>query len=348
MPTTTTNCKNCEQPLSKDALYCAYCGQKNTDGRTTVRSLFAEFFDAVFNIESRTLRTLRTLFIPGKLTDEYFEGRQRMYVHPIRTLLVMSIFLILTLGYLDFDKVTNHPYVIWDEMQRQNQRELVMDSLVMAQRQTSAVFQDETVDLALDSLHYFLRQRIGWHGDSFNLRKYMTLFGDDRVEMISRADFLKLSPKELAKKYEPEGWFNQQTFQQTAKYIQDESVLSSYLVGSMSWIALLIMPVIALMIQLFYRKQKRFYVEHLIFSFHLHSFFFLVLSLGLLVAYASGISLLMPIVGISAIYFLFALKRVYQEGWGKTIIKWLFMGLSYMILLLAIFISVTVSSFLIF
>lgn len=96
MSTSTSYCKNCEQPLHKGAAYCAHCGQKNTDGRITVRSLFTEFFDAVFNIESRTLRTLRALFIPGKLTEEYFEGRHKRYVHPLRTLLVMSILLILT------------------------------------------------------------------------------------------------------------------------------------------------------------------------------------------------------------------------------------------------------------
>lgn len=348
MSTSISYCKNCEQPLPTDAAYCAHCGQKNTDGRITVRSLFTEFFDAVFNIESRTLRTLRALFIPGKLTEEYFEGRHKRYVHPLRTLLVMSILLILTLGYLDFDKVTNHPYVIWDEMQRQNQTELVIDSLVMAQQQTSAVFQNDTVDQALDSLQYFLRRRVGWYGDSFNLRKYMTLFDNDAVRMISREDFLQLTPKELTDKYEPNGWFNRQTFQQTAKYIQDESVLSSYLVGSMSWIALLIMPVIAFMFQLFYRKQKRFYVEHLVFSFHLHSFFFLLLSLGLLLAYGTGISLLILVIILSAIYLLFALKRVYREKWGRTIGKLLLIGVSYMILLLAIFVGVTVSSFFIF
>ena len=348
MSTSTSYCKNCQQPLHKDAIFCAYCGQKDTDGRTTVRSLFTEFFDAVFNLESRTLRTLRALFVPGKLTVEYFEGRHKRYVHPLRTLLVMSILLILTMGYLDFDKVTNHPYVIWDEMQRQNQSEVVIDSLVMAQRQTSAIFQNDTVDQALDSLHYFLRKRIGWYGDSFNLRKYMTLFGADARDMISREDFLNLSPKELADKYEKKGWFKRQVFQQTAKYIQDESVLSSYMVGSMSWIALLMMPVIALLIQLFYRKKRQFYVEHLIFSFHLHSFFFLILSLGLLVAYSTDISLVLLTILICALYFLLALKRIYQEKWGKTIGKFLLIGFSYAVLLLAIVVGVTLSSFFIF
>ena len=348
MSTSTSNCKNCGQLLHRDAAYCSYCGQKNTDGRITVRSLFTEFFDAVFNIESRTLRTFRALFIPGKLTEEYFEGRHKKYVHPLRTLLVMSILLILTMGYLDFDKVTNHPYVIWDEMQRQNQIELVIDSLVMAQQQTRAVFQNDTVDQALDSIHVFLRRRVGWHSDSFNLRKYMTLFEDDEVRLISRKDFLELSPEELTDKYQPEGWFKRQTFQQTAKYIQDESVLSSYLVSSMSWIALLIMPVIALMFQLFYRKQKRFYVEHLIFSFHLHSFFFLLVSIGLLIAYGSGFSLLILGIVLSAAYLFLALKRVYREKWGITIVKLLLIGASYMVLLLGIFIVVFISSFFIF
>ena len=348
MSTSTIYCKNCERALPDDATYCSYCGQKDTDGRITIRSLFTEFIDAVFNLESRTIRTFRDLFIPGKLTIEYFNGRHRKYVHPLRTLLVMSILLILTLSYLDFDELTNHNEIIRDEMMIKHQRELVIDSLVMAKEQTNAIFKNDTVGQALDSLHYFLRNRIGWHGDSFNLRKYMTLFDDDGTEMISREDFLKLTPDELTDKYKRTGWFNRKVFKQTAKYIHDESVLSSFLISGMSWIALLIMPVIALLIQLFYRKQKAYYVEHLIFSFHLHSFFFLIFSMALLLSYALKVRLVLPVLLISGIYFLLALKRVYQERWGRTIGKFILVSISYGILLIAIIVIVVLSSFFIF
>lgn len=348
MPSPTQDCKNCEKPLGANAVYCAYCGQKNTDGRITVRSLFAELFDALFNIESRTFRTLRALFIPGKLTHEYFEGRQKKYVHPLRTFLVMSIFLILILNYLDFDKLTNQSYIIRDDMMIKNQRELVIDSLVMAQKQTSAIFENDTVDQALDSLHYFLRKRIGWYGDSFNLLSYTDVFDRDKVEMISREDFLNLGPDELADKYEKKGWFKRKVFKQAIKYISDESVLSSFLVSSMSWIALLIMPVIALLIMLFYRKQRQYYIEHLIFSFHLHSFFFLIISIALLVSGLAGVGLTLPVLLLLAAYFFFALKRVYKEKWKRTLGKFVLIFLSYLVLLLGIIVAVALTGFFIF
>lgn len=347
MSTSTEFCKNCQNPLAVDAVYCTHCGQKNTDGKITVRNLFAEFFDAVFNIESRTLRTLSALFTPGKLTREYFAGRHKKYVHPLRTLLVMSVLFILVLNILDFDKITNQSFIIRDEMMIRNERELVIDSLVMAQEQTSALFENDTVDQALDSLHYFLRQRIGWHGDSFNLSSYLSLFDEDGKEMISRADFLRLSPAALTDKYEKKGWFQRKVFKQTAKYIHDESVLSSFLVSSMSWIALLIMPVIALLIQLFYRRQKRYYVEHLIFSFHLHSFFFLIISVALWVSARLGVDLMLPVLLILAVYFILALKRVYQEKWGRTIGKSFFIFVFYFAFLVVTIVVVVLAGFMI-
>jgi hypothetical protein len=111
MSTTTSNiCQNCNTKNESPFKYCSICGQKNTDGKITFSELWVEFQDAVLNIESRTWRTIKHLFKPGKLTLEYFSGKHRQYVHPLRLLIVSSVLVIIAMSFQDFQSATNHGY----------------------------------------------------------------------------------------------------------------------------------------------------------------------------------------------------------------------------------------------
>jgi hypothetical protein len=166
MSTDTENCKNCGEAVLPQWDFCPNCGQKGTDGKITVRHLFSEFFETVFNIESRTIRTFMALFVPGKLTRAYFAGKHRKYVHPLRTLFVMSILLIVALSYRGADQQTNHNINLREQFLKDGVMETVVDSLIVAKEEVSQLFSSDTVDQALDSLHIYLRRKIGWHGDT--------------------------------------------------------------------------------------------------------------------------------------------------------------------------------------
>lgn len=353
MPTNTENCKNCGESISPQWDYCPNCGQKDTDSRITVRHLFSEFFDTVFNIESRTILTFLALFVPGKLTAAYFAGKHRKYVHPLRTLFVMSILLIVALSYRGADQQTNHNYILKEQFLKDGVKEAIIDSLVQAQEETSRLFGLDTVDQALDTLHLYLRKRIGWHGDSINLGNYFSLFDDDDNEadyreVVERDDLLSMTPNELVDAYDVEGWFNRQVFRQKAKFILDESRLSAFVVGSISWITLLMMPLIAFIIRLFYMKQEKYYVEHLIFTFHLHSFYFFVLSAFLFCFSTFNLIIFFSFLVICGGYGLFSLQRVHRESWKKTILKFSFLSLTYTFSLLLVIVMAFFISFFIF
>lgn len=97
----------------------------------------------------------------------------------------------------------------------------------------------------------------------------------------------------------------------------------------------LLFPAFALLLKLTYRRQKRYYVEHLIFALHSHAFTFLVLA-GLVLwpnkwsgdGTAQGVFTL-----LIAAYLLVALHRVYGQGWGKTFAKFCWLGFNYLFLL---------------
>jgi hypothetical protein len=83
-------CLNCEHELVAEDHYCRKCGQKRITGRISFRQLVVQFFEDLVNWDARLLKTLRTIFIPGQLTKEYFSGRHVPYWQPIRLFLFMA------------------------------------------------------------------------------------------------------------------------------------------------------------------------------------------------------------------------------------------------------------------
>lgn len=99
-------------------------------------------------------------------------------------------------------------------------------------------------------------------------------------------------------------------------------------------------PLYALLLKLFYWRQRRYYIEHLIFSLHLHTWGFLVAMVGsgylrladfgpgwleLLVTVAFGTWMLW--------YLLSSFRAVYAQGWGKTTLKFALLAFIYSFIL---------------
>ena len=96
-------CGNCGAQLLGE--HCYACGQPVKGLVRHFSSILGDFFDSVFNLDARTLRTLGPLLVkPGYLSLEYFKGHRVRYVSPVRLfffLCIASIFAV-TLA-LDFD-----------------------------------------------------------------------------------------------------------------------------------------------------------------------------------------------------------------------------------------------------
>lgn len=87
-----------------------------------------------------------------------------------------------------------------------------------------------------------------------------------------------------------------------------------------------LLPLFALILRFAFWRNKKFYVEHLIFSFHLHCFLFLFLAIVMLinmlpnVMHIHGWADFAAVVGIT-LYIYKALKVVYQRSRFRTITK---------------------------
>jgi len=84
----------------------------------------------------------------------------------------------------------------------------------------------------------------------------------------------------------------------------------------------ILMPLLAYLLYLFYYRQRRNYVEHLMFAVHLNTFFFLVIMVVILVNMAlPALDLDTVAFFIMMLYFYLALKKVYNQTYKRTFYK---------------------------
>jgi hypothetical protein len=107
--------------------------------------------------------------------------------------------------------------------------------------------------------------------------------------------------------------------------------LNTKLTGLLPKMIFVFLPIAAVLFKLFW--WKRYFVEHLVFSLHLHAFTF---TAGMLL-YPGW----KPVTGVflvwSTIYSLLAFKRVYRDGWVKTLAKLTGLTFVYTVLLSVVF-----------
>jgi hypothetical protein len=93
-----------------------------------------------------------------------------------------------------------------------------------------------------------------------------------------------------------------------------------------------LVPIFALYVRLFHRKRNAYYVEYLIFSFHIHTIWFVFLMVELFTVWLNDafdqqwIATIASILSAPAqlatfIYLIVYLKRVFDQGWVKSIFK---------------------------
>ena len=83
------NCKNCNDPLEKDAQFCDNCGAKVIKSRITFKLLIIELFTDVFGVDSKFFLTLKKMIThPQDVINEYLTGVRKRYVNPFAYLAI--------------------------------------------------------------------------------------------------------------------------------------------------------------------------------------------------------------------------------------------------------------------
>ena len=344
-------CRNCESNLPPNAFFCPNCGQKNTDGRISFEELVSHFLSNLLNFDGRIFQTMGALAVPGKLTKSFFEGKHIRYYHPVRLFILSgAIFIALlsiTVSGTDIGEVDN----IWKSREKTYTLKKVAKSMDTLCQQIEKDISDPSVPVAFDSLKksFAVAHKL-IDKDSVEINNAINFSGNDKQGSVKVVldDLVTLHEDSLAVKYGVTDLWDRQVFLQNIRIQKSIKSFLFYLMGNILWMVLIMMPMLALALKLLYIRHSYLYIEHLIFSFHTHTFIFLFYGLLLFLGKWIGYEILNWAILLVGIYLFFSMKRFYGQKWWKTIFKFALAGGLYLAVMFLAMMVVTMASVFLF
>jgi len=334
----SANCLNCGTELQGP--FCYYCGQPDKNLLRFFPVLLRELMEDFLDFDSRFMRTMKPLlFKPGKLTRDYLDGRRFRYTPPLRLYIFSSIACFFLAALVTTDAIKIHTDGMDDE-----------DVVAAIHLGTT---DNPELDKALERLDPEAREEVD---------KALQQLAEAREESEGEKgeDSININGKPWDRETNPfiiewmpdwvNDWVNDEIEQSPQKGKEIEAnpdLIKEKIFDVLPATMFVLLPIVALLFKFWYLFAKKYYVEHLIFALHNHSFLFVMLFIAMLLNALAGwletdaegrIHTTVSWVGIGIgfwipIYFLVSLKRVYQQGWGMTVVKYCLIGMSYVLLL---------------
>ena len=279
-------CRNCGSPAPLK--FCPECGQETTLHPPTLGEFLHEFVGHYVALEGALWRTLRMLLTkPGRLTREYLAGRRRQYVLPLRLYLTASFLFFLVLKLTP--GIADHAVVV------------TVDGRPMSVAQFEA--QAASAATAAPST-----AASAPHRHALELLRPIDCGGAGQPA-CSRAAALVNTLAEHFDEHPQEALTH----------------LWTHMLGLAPYVIFLLLPVFAGIMMLAYRNRRMTYGEHVVFSLHLHAFWFLASLVIAIVPNTLG-SLMQLVVPV---YGTWAMHEAYGGRWGATIARAAFVTLLY-------------------
>lgn len=338
-------CPNCHFPLPYKGKFCAHCGQKTESSLLTVRSLFKQLWYRVLHLESRSLRYMLLLFIPGFVTKEFFSGRQKRFPQPIRFFFIVAFLFLFTLNHLasprSFQAKQTDKGLVFNNKAAPKQANY--DFFELGRRHAEFEIMRQEIDslpeeyrtpLARKSIDSLLRRTYGPAIEQFeeimSQAPDSTVANADSIDLnlgfkgfrLATTDAFRLDADGIIAKYEIHNWVDKNFVRQGLKTLKDPGALMQAYLGSLAWTLLGLIALMSAVLKLLYLRQKHFYVEHFILLLNEHSSMFLLLmaAMGINAIYPLG-QLWIPLILWLLISPVLALKNYYGQGWGLTLLK---------------------------
>ena len=294
------NCPNCGNERSFS--FCAHCGQNDRDFIRSLPSLLRDVLHETLDVDSRTFRTLKLLVIqPGELSAEFSRNRRAHYSSPIRLYLFFSLlfFFVLSVSTKPEGAKEEDPAIGFNAKQAETVDFTALRKALSPQRR-------HKLDEALSR-----ESNPGAKSVAYGLAAW----ADRRQDALTEVERFYIS--------------------QGLDWLHTPRLAAARLENNLPITMFFMLPVFALLLALFYRRKRRFYVEHLVFSTHVHVVAFAVFTVLALVpdAMIGGIPDIVLLLAL-AVYNILALLRYYGDGPVLTTVKWSFLTTCYAVMLI--------------
>ena len=362
------HCANCATPLVGE--YCHECGQSMHSVLKPMHHMVEETVETVLHIDSRIVHTLPPLFLkPGFLTLEYFAGRRVRYIAPFRLMFVLCLLCFFVLHLATSAAIERG-------VERQQQQTLLdrgSDFAEAASADEVRHMLEKKID-ALNAVQTFgsdamaaqasrakqlLRDAANRRLAELHAQPLPAASGTAAAAAVERnAGHAPVDPVHIGWlpafvntgltatfQHIRDNWHDYQHGDPTSREAARDRMITGVF-GKLPGAMLVLVPMFALLLKLFYVFKRRLYMEHLIVVLHSQAFLFLWLLLCTLLAllarwlephalWTTGPLnwLERALVLWAPVYLLLMQKRVYRQGWPMTLLKYWCIGWLYVWLL---------------
>ncbi|MFN0189194.1 MAG: DUF3667 domain-containing protein [Bacteroidia bacterium] len=319
------HCLNCNTPLSIETdNFCSNCGQVNNTKKETALGLVKELVEEFLHLDSKVMKSLvPLLFKPGLLTVDYNQGKRARYFHPVRMFLIVTVIMFI---------VSNFSISQYERKRQEKINSYLADS-VKAGIDPRSIRPDSLYSFDTETLEF---ERVANPSENDNRPNFYWSFGEVKVQKDTLQRFLDqgiTDPTALMDTFKiKKTFFNTIFFSQAIKsQLAGNEKIVDYYKHKLPWLLFSLMPVFAFVLYLFYIRRKIFFVDHLIYAFHLHTATFVILTIEDLLSLISPIDTTWMYLYVPIYYFI-SLKKVYNQSVRKTIFKGIGIGVLYFLL----------------
>ncbi|MCX2476588.1 DUF3667 domain-containing protein [Pedobacter sp. MC2016-05] len=287
------NCLNCGSHVEKH--YCSNCGQPNLELKESFWGFISHSIAHYFHFDNKFFQTLVPLLTkPGQVTLDYLAGKRARYINPVSMYIFVSIVYFLVAYSPTHVEIENeHKPVTAAETQK---RKATLDSVNKVLKNAGLVkavpgIMNETTKHIAEDLDRedfkalsFKDQKIALEtlkklnkanrSDSLTkvIRKFSEIH-DDRNDSTYAA---YLARQKTLNPIEQDNWLDRMIKKRAISIGEKAEVIQETLEHNRPKQYFLMMPLLALFIMWNFRRNHIYYLDHLIFTIHGMTAFFIV------------------------------------------------------------------------
>jgi ribosomal protein L32 len=321
-----THCENCGEELRGH--WCAQCGQPAIDYRRSFRHVVVDVLDSFLNWDLKFVATIGWLIVrPWRLTNEFLAGHRVRYFHPLRLYLLASILFFFAVNY--GAKSIPDPSKITPKNRAEIEEELKKEDLPPQVRAR---------------LEKALQKRAASESGAKPEASPQSVAGENQDDGPS----LRFGPEDKKSQSEFGKWMEMRAREKFGEHGSNAKLFIITLISNLPYMMLCCIPLFAFVLEILYIRKHVFYIDHLVYALHIHSFAYVaVMIIGLTSMALNRIApaiLAGGIIGLLWLAFvaqiLLSIRRVYRQGWFLSVLKFFGGGLAYLIVL-AIAVGIT-------
>lgn len=360
----TATCDNCSTVLVGG--YCHACGQRAHNPLHDLRHAAEEVFESFWHLDGRIFVTVRDLLVPGRVASEFLAGKRTKYIPPLRLFLIMSVLTFFVGKFavhmdvpisIDEDGQLNSTDmgIGTERIRRAATIDAVLEARTAAQKTIADMRKDAFGETVLETMvpdtervmHEAARRRmLDLHATPEQLRAA----GYDAATPWTPPSTPDSAGEAGASSRKGlfAGWIQHRLDRlqsNVGAMRKDPDTFVRLVLGAVPGALLILMPLFALCLKLLYIRSHRSYLEHLVVAMYSHVAMLGALLLGFLalglqaasgngaVTAATATFCVVLFCLVVPAYLLWMQKRVYGQGWLKTLVKYLLLGHVYTMLL---------------